>query len=118
MSYEKTTWNKGDIITAEKLNKMEEGIEQGVNIPMIQFVVNWNEQDAEQIGYLCACDKTFSEIIDFMGNGVVNFFINLGESIENAYSYYPASNSVLIHFISGYISWYDDQQPIYVTNQT
>ena len=28
MSYTKTTWNKGDVITAEKLNKIESGIEQ------------------------------------------------------------------------------------------
>ena len=27
MSYEKTTWQKGDIITAEKLNKLENAIE-------------------------------------------------------------------------------------------
>ena len=28
MSYTKTNWTKGDVITAEKLNKMEDGIEQ------------------------------------------------------------------------------------------
>lgn len=28
MSYTKTTWTKGDVITAEKLNKIESGIEQ------------------------------------------------------------------------------------------
>lgn len=27
MSYTKTTWETGDVITAEKLNKMEDGIE-------------------------------------------------------------------------------------------
>lgn len=26
MAYEPTTWNTGDVITAEKLNKMEQGI--------------------------------------------------------------------------------------------
>lgn len=26
MSYDPTTWNAGDVITAEKLNKMEQGI--------------------------------------------------------------------------------------------
>lgn len=29
MSYEKTTWKKGDVITAEKLNKIEDGIADG-----------------------------------------------------------------------------------------
>lgn len=28
MSYEKNTWNKGDVITAEKLNNVESGIEE------------------------------------------------------------------------------------------
>ena len=31
MSYEKTTWQSGDVITAEKLNKIEDGITQGNN---------------------------------------------------------------------------------------
>jgi hypothetical protein len=26
MAYEKTTWNDGDLITAEKLNKLEDGV--------------------------------------------------------------------------------------------
>ncbi len=31
MAYTKNTWNDGDLITAEKLNKMEEGIEDAQN---------------------------------------------------------------------------------------
>lgn len=27
MSYTKTTWNTGDTITAEKMNKIEDGVE-------------------------------------------------------------------------------------------
>lgn len=26
MAYEPTTWNKGDVITAEKMNKLEQGV--------------------------------------------------------------------------------------------
>ena len=31
MSYEKTNWQKGDVITAEKLNKIENGIESATD---------------------------------------------------------------------------------------
>lgn len=31
MAYTKNTWNDGDLITAEKLKKMEEGIESAQN---------------------------------------------------------------------------------------
>ncbi len=31
MAYTKNTWNDGDLITAEKLNKMESGIESAQN---------------------------------------------------------------------------------------
>lgn len=26
MAYEPTTWNKGDVVTAEKMNKLEQGV--------------------------------------------------------------------------------------------
>ena len=49
MSYTPTTWTNGDTITAEKLNKMEQGIAGAGGI----FIVN------EVSG---ALDKTFNEI--------------------------------------------------------
>ena len=33
MAYEKTTWANGDIITAAKLNNMEDGIESIIGLP-------------------------------------------------------------------------------------
>ena len=34
MAYTPTNWQKGDVITAEKLNKMEQGIAQGGGVLM------------------------------------------------------------------------------------
>lgn len=36
MAYEPTTWNKGDVITAEKMNKLEQGVaneQVGLRVP-------------------------------------------------------------------------------------
>ena len=35
MSYEKTTWQTGDIVTAEKLNNIENGIENAGSLPSV-----------------------------------------------------------------------------------
>ena len=32
MTYNKTTWNTGDVITADKLNNIEDGIETNTNV--------------------------------------------------------------------------------------
>ncbi len=33
MAYEKTNWQDNDVITAEKMNKLEQGVEDGQNSP-------------------------------------------------------------------------------------
>ena len=53
MSYEKQTWTTGDVITAEKLNHLEDGIESG---GMMIVTITGNDTD----GY--TSDKTFAEI--------------------------------------------------------
>ena len=66
MSYEKQTWTTGDTITAEKLNHMENGIEN--NGPL---VVNVTESEIEEDGELLTIstlDKTWQEISDAFPN--------------------------------------------------
>lgn len=54
MSYNPTTWNTGDIVTSEKLNKMEQGIANaGV---LVCHVVEENETTR--------LDHTWQEIVD------------------------------------------------------
>lgn len=55
MSYEKQTWNTGDIITATKLNHIEDGIAN-----VILIVNSIYDEDTE----IEALDKTWQEIAD------------------------------------------------------
>lgn len=64
MAYEKTEWKTGDIVTAEKLNKIEnqlvEGGSGGSNVELIHIDVT------DQ--YTKICDKTYEEVSDFLSN--------------------------------------------------
>lgn len=61
MTYEKQTWNTGDTITAEKLNHMEEGIDDNSTV----LTVNSTTDDGGKI-----LDKTYNEIKAAYLNGV------------------------------------------------
>lgn len=60
MGYTKTTWETGDIITAAKLNNMENGIEGAT--PLIAGVTT-EDQDK-------TLDKTWQEIHDALAAGI------------------------------------------------
>lgn len=70
MSYTPTEWKNGDIISAEKMNKIQEGIE---NLSMggegggNEFVINRVSDETREGLYL---DKSFSEILDAIRNGL------------------------------------------------
>lgn len=62
MSYEKQTWQTGDIITAEKLNHMEEGITGGT------LIIGGFSRDNER-NIVGVADKTWQEIHDALVAG-------------------------------------------------
>lgn len=62
MSYDKQTWTSGEVITATKLNHMEDGIDSaGGGAVLINVTVN---------GHELVLDKTFKEIETLMKAGV------------------------------------------------
>ena len=81
MSYEKTTWETGDIVTAEKLNNIENGIENAGGGST--FVVN---VEFEVSGL--TCDKTWAEILNAGTNGESIIFVLKGTN-EVQY-FYPS----------------------------
>jgi hypothetical protein len=64
MAYEKQTWQTGDIITAEKLNHMEDGIVGGT------LVIGGFSYDNELESYTGTSDKTWQEIDNALAAGV------------------------------------------------
>lgn len=62
MSYTPTNWQTGDIITAEKLNKLENGVAGGgSDVFEVNFTVevNW---ETEPESYIATSNKTYAEI--------------------------------------------------------
>ena len=55
MSYTKQTWQTGDIITADKLNHIEDGIGNGAGNLVPTFTIQ-NENTV-------TCDKTYEEVL-------------------------------------------------------
>ena len=63
MPYTPTNWQTGDIITAEKLNNLENGVAGGGGGSSDAFEVIFTvERDDETESLIATCDKTFSEI--------------------------------------------------------
>lgn len=102
MAYSKTTWQNGDVITAPKLNKMEQGI-----------FANYNAIESLEQGSLSAVGASVGDIPVADGNGNWNWLTNgfvtpemygaVGdgvtddtESLQNAVNYCCENNSTLV----------------------
>lgn len=70
MSYTPTTWQTGDTITAENLNKMERGIEAASSggVPIILVNATWDDNESAYI-----MDKTWEEILAVHQSGGLVF---------------------------------------------
>ena len=60
MAYEKHTWETGEVITAEKLNNLEDGCNRTMYVTVYQ-----DEDTLEE-----KCSKTSTEIIEAIENGL------------------------------------------------
>ena len=58
MSYEKQTWTNGEVITAEKMNHLENGVAEGGDGDGI-FWVNFSQTPGSST---IVCDKTYEDI--------------------------------------------------------
>lgn len=65
MAYTPTLWATGDVITAEKLNNMEQGIQQGMQ--QVYFVHGTLALDAQT----ATLDKTFAEMSEAVSGGAI-----------------------------------------------
>ena len=59
MAYEKNNWQSGDVVTSDKLNHMEDGIESS-NIPIFHYTDNPATASADMYAFIMANkDKPF-----------------------------------------------------------
>lgn len=82
MTYEKTTWVNGDIITAEKLNKIEEGINQMIGSLPVCVTTHYDYTTSYRI-----IDKTYKELHDLVSNDIFVYVV-ITSSSDSGNSYY------------------------------
>lgn len=81
MAYNKTTWQNGDTITAEKLNNIESGIEEtssSEKLMKIDIEITYGAEAQVTVS------KTFSELKSLMTENTVQIPAIISEKITNA----------------------------------
>ena len=81
MAYEKNTWQTGDVVTAAKLNNMENGIADALAI---------NVYTAEYIGETLTAGFSFNDLIDDMENHILPVIFVVQEG-DHGYFYHLAT---------------------------
>lgn len=93
MSYEKTVWNTGDVVTAEKLNKLEDGVQNAGGSVITETY--------DSATYTSTLNKTYNEISAMVEDGKFPIIICTGET------------STLINFVQNYSSYTEDETTTY-----
>ena len=81
MSYEKQTWQTGDVVTSAKLNHMEDGIAGGGGGLVVTVTETSSDDDT-----VYTMNKTWQEIHDAAENGLVAVTYSSIDS-DTSYSY-------------------------------
>lgn len=74
MAYEPKEWVCGDTITADDLNRIEEGVADASESQMVVKLL------AQVDAYGFSTDKSFSEVAEFVGNGNYNVVLVPGSN--------------------------------------
>lgn len=102
MSYEKQTWQTGDVITANKMNHMEDGIasNESSSNTLVVTVIDDSEQERSVL------DKTWQEIYDaFSTRNVVLVQEGLKRSLMQIYM--ATGSSYVAEFYNDFIFYAD-----------
>lgn len=89
MGYTPTEWKTGDVVTSEKLNNIESGIEDAETF----FVTFTPKEGSSEESIEVECDKTSSEIWDAFSSGkqVIGLSYN-NQNGENMYMLIPMTS--------------------------
>lgn len=109
MAYEKQTWECGEVISAEKLNHMEEGIEECCSGGGEPFIVTFTNTSSDPYAPTFTADKTFEEVANAIENGKVVRMKGTGLPARDEYldmTYYNAGGDIYFSsadVYSGYV---------------
>ena len=70
MAYTPTEWKNGDVITAEKLNKIEDGITDASSGSEV-FIITFTNNSSDVYNPTFVTDKTFDEVADAYNSGKI-----------------------------------------------
>lgn len=79
MAYDATIWAKEDLITAERMNKLEQGV---VEANLYNYIVVEDRIYGNDEGY--QLNKTFEQIFEALNNGAVFFRRRQGEGYQES----------------------------------
>lgn len=120
MAYEKQTWNNGDIITADKLNHIEDGIENN-NLNVMVVILTQDGQDTSSV----TCNKSAKEIYDALNNGeIIRAYYNVNDTyqhfpiIELSINTWDYNEGTYMIFMENSYSIVDNNQNYYSVYQT
>jgi hypothetical protein len=91
MAYIPTEWETGDIITAEKLNNIEDGIvanEEAIADALQEIVFSANYPESAPTSFVPTCNMTFSQAYTAMQNGA-KAVLKLATGGDYLYIYLP-----------------------------
>ena len=97
MSYEKNEWQTGDVITATKLNHMEDGIAESGGGKPLEITATENEA-----GTKATLDKTFNEIEAAFPNCYVWFGKSDGNEFDKQVVVNVRHDLGVYHVVVGY----------------
>lgn len=129
MAYEKTTWADGDVITAEKLNKIEDGIEDATGydckeepVVLLEESVVTEPYYSDITGVLSYSHPIKAETIIVTFDGVDYVLNNNSARPEDGVSYYGACKSMYTKDYSEYpfglTCFHESSQNILYTEKT
>lgn len=101
MAYEKNIWATGDVVTAEKLNHMEEGIEAGGSgggVFVVTFTAPTSGTNIDSV------DKTFDEVLSALKSGANVIARLTSTSGPDVYMYCCRYSETSITFSAGNVS--------------
>ena len=106
MSYEKQTWKTGDIITAEGLNNLEDGVQEALECcggESVESPIFIADVTATQSGnnWTCTSDIVLSDLRDAYNSGKV-IFVRFTKAPENyPEDYWDKCTLFMTNFVSG-----------------